>query len=95
MRSSITIDKKHRVNLLKNEKIYKVLKAIKNNSKFETKVGSLILLDRNPYSGNKIRRRCAITGRGKGVYRRFKMSRIKVRENALQGNLACVRKMTW
>lgn len=95
MRSSITIDKKHRINLVKREKTYKILKAIKNNSKFETKVGSLILLDRSPYSGTKIRRRCVVTGRGKGVYRRFKMSRIKVRENALQGNLACVRKMTW
>lgn len=105
MRSSVTIDQKHRNHVFKTEKSYRILKAISQHENHEliarsTPQGSIadaasILLDRNPFVRTKIRRRCVITGRGQGVYRRFKRSRIKVRENALQGHLACVRKVSF
>lgn len=98
MRSSTTIDQKHRNQVAKYEKTYLILKAIKINKKNtegpQRKDMASILLNRTPYELGKVRNRCILTGRGKGVYRRFKMSRIKVREGALAGHLACVRKMS-
>jgi small subunit ribosomal protein S14 len=39
--------------------------------------------------------RCEITGRPKGVYRKFKMCRIKFRELASNGELPGVTKSSW
>lgn len=38
---------------------------------------------------------CRITGRSKGVYRKFKISRIKLRELAMFGFLPGIRKASW
>ena len=39
--------------------------------------------------------RCEITGRSKGVYRKFKISRIMLRELALAGKIPGRRKASW
>jgi len=39
--------------------------------------------------------RCSITGRSRGVYRKFRLSRIKFRELALQGMIPGVTKSSW
>jgi len=44
---------------------------------------------------NRYRNRCAITGRPRGFYRKFGLSRIKFRELALQGLIAGIRKSSW
>lgn len=100
MRSSITNDIKIRVHTKNTEVKYRIFKAIQSSkvllsSNQSLKSGSLILLDRYPHFKDRIRQRCVISGRGRGVYRKYKMSRIKVREYALQGQLACVQKRTW
>ena len=46
------------------------------------------------YSSRKIRR-CEITGRARGVYRKFRVSRIVLRELALQGKVPGMRKASW
>ena len=46
------------------------------------------------FSSRKVRR-CAITGRSKGVYRKFRVSRIVLRELALQGKVPGMRKASW
>ncbi len=43
----------------------------------------------------RLRNRCAIDGRPRGYVRRFKMSRIRLREMALNGELPGVRKISW
>lgn len=40
-------------------------------------------------------RRCAQTGRSRGVYRKFQLSRISFREMALEGMLPGVTKASW
>ena len=100
MRSSITLDQKYRKKVFLNEKYYRILKAIqqtKYNSIVKEDIisTSLILLDKNPIHSTRIRNRCIITGRGRGIYKNFKMSRIKVREFALKGDLASVRKRSF
>lgn len=46
-------------------------------------------------SFTRIRNRCSITGRPKGFYRYFGVSRIILREMALSGYLAGVHKASW
>ncbi len=46
------------------------------------------------YSTRK-RNRCQITGRARGVYRKFGVSRIVLRELALRGMIPGMRKASW
>jgi small subunit ribosomal protein S14 len=39
--------------------------------------------------------RCELTGRSKGVYRKFKVSRIMLRELALAGKIPGLKKASW
>ncbi len=39
--------------------------------------------------------RCSMTGRGRGVYRKFQLSRMKFRELALEGKIPGVIKASW
>jgi small subunit ribosomal protein S14 len=46
-------------------------------------------------SPTRLRLMCALTGRSRAVYRKFKISRIKLRELALQGKIPGMRKASW
>jgi small subunit ribosomal protein S14 len=48
--------------------------------------------DASPSRG---RNRCAITGRSRGVYRKFGLSRVKVREVVNRGEVPGVSKASW
>jgi small subunit ribosomal protein S14 len=41
------------------------------------------------------RNRCAITGRSRGVYRKFGLSRVKIREVAMRGEIPGLSKASW
>ena len=43
----------------------------------------------------RLKRRCRLTGRSRGYYRKFGLSRIALREMALRGELPGVRKSSW
>ncbi|KAF2675318.1 30S ribosomal protein S14 [Microthyrium microscopicum] len=43
----------------------------------------------------QINNRCLLGGRGKGVFRAFRLARFQFRMNALKGNLPGVRKASW
>jgi small subunit ribosomal protein S14 len=46
-------------------------------------------------SPSRQRRRCQITGRPHGVYRKFGLSRIKLREAAMRGDVPGLVKSSW
>ena len=46
-------------------------------------------------SPTRLRQICALTGRSRGNYRKFKISRIMLRELALQGKIPGMRKASW
>jgi len=46
-------------------------------------------------SPTRLKLHCALTGRSRGVYRKFKVSRIMLRELALQGKIPGMRKASW
>jgi small subunit ribosomal protein S14 len=46
-------------------------------------------------SPTRQRNRCAITGRSRGVYRKFGLSRVKIREVANRGEIPGLTKASW
>ena len=46
-------------------------------------------------SPTRLRNICALTGRTRGVYKKLKISRIKLRELALEGKIPGMRKSSW
>jgi small subunit ribosomal protein S14 len=46
-------------------------------------------------SKSRQRNRCAITGRSRGVYRKFGLSRVKIREVASRGEIPGLAKASW
>jgi small subunit ribosomal protein S14 len=46
-------------------------------------------------SPSRQRKRCAITGRSRGVYRKFGLSRVKIREVANRGEIPGLSKASW
>ncbi|PPR46850.1 MAG: 30S ribosomal protein S14 [Alphaproteobacteria bacterium MarineAlpha5_Bin9] len=46
-------------------------------------------------SRTRVRNRCQITGRPRAVYRKFGLSRIKIRELSMSGSLPGVVKASW
>jgi small subunit ribosomal protein S14 len=75
------------------------LKAVINNKKLspEERFAAQLKLSAMPRtsSATRIRNRCLITGRARGVYRKFNISRIMLREMAAEGLIPGVRKASW
>ncbi|MGH8218095.1 MAG: 30S ribosomal protein S14 [Steroidobacteraceae bacterium] len=46
-------------------------------------------------SPSRLRNRCNITGRSRGVYRKFGLSRQKIREVAMRGEIPGLAKASW
>jgi small subunit ribosomal protein S14 len=46
-------------------------------------------------SASRKRNRCAITGRPRGVYRKFGLARTKLREATMRGDVPGLRKASW
>lgn len=75
------------------------LKAVINSktSSDEEREAALIKLQKQPRDASKSRqqRRCRLTGRPHGVYRKFGLSRIKLREAAMRGDVPGLVKASW
>jgi len=46
-------------------------------------------------SPTRLRRRCSITGRPRGTYRKFGLGRNKLRETTMRGEIPGLRKASW
>tara|TARA_B100001029_G_C14714759_1_gene261991 strand:+ start:164 stop:469 length:306 start_codon:yes stop_codon:yes gene_type:complete len=79
-----------RRNILKNKIMQKDL-PIEDRFKIQSKLNDM---PRNS-SKIRIRNRCQLTGRTRGVYRKFGLSRIKIRELSMTGDLPGVVKSSW
>ena len=51
--------------------------------------------NRKPKFSTRTVRRCELTGRSRGVYRKFRISRIMLRKLALEGKIPGMRKSSW
>ncbi len=71
---------------------------IKNpETSFDEKLEAQAKLSKLPRDGSATRyhNRCVLTGRPRAYYRKFGLSRIALREEALKGNLPGVVKASW
>jgi len=77
----------------------KALKATiaSEESTYDEKMEAVVTLQKLPRasSPSRGRNRCRITGRPHGVYRKFGLSRIKLREAAMRGDVPGLVKASW
>ena len=75
-----------------------LVKVLKNpEASFEEKYDAQRQIARMPRdaSATRVKNRCALTGRPRAYYRKFGLSRIALREEALKGNIPGVVKSSW
>ena len=72
-------------------------KALDESLSEEDRMAARFKLQKMPRNGAacRVKTRCSVTGRPRGVYRKFGISRIAFREMALKGQLPGVIKASW
>ncbi len=70
---------------------------IEPNVSFEVQQDAMFRLQKLPRDSSPVRHRnrCSITGRPRGFYRKFGLSRNKLREAAMRGDVPGLRKASW
>ena len=98
-KSKIVREKKLLKSVQKYAQLRSELKSIISNPNTpgEERDAAVIKLDKLPKSSSpiRIRNRCFITGRPRGIIGRFKLSRLSFREMALNGEIPGVTKASW
>jgi small subunit ribosomal protein S14 len=80
------------------EKRAELKKIVLNpESSYEEKMEAQAKLQKLPRDSSpvRMRNRCALTGRPRGVYRKFGLGRNKLREATMSGNVPGLRKASW
>jgi small subunit ribosomal protein S14 len=97
--SSINKNERRKKLVLKNAAKYAKLKEIANDeSRDETeRLIARLKMAELPRNGNptRVRNRCELTGRSRAYYRKFRLSRIMLRELANKGLIPGVIKSSW
>ena len=79
----------------RREELRQIIKNLSTDP--ETRQEAIAMLAKLPRNScpTRIRNRCAVTGRPRGYYRKFGLSRIALRDLALRGDLPGVIKASW
>ncbi len=97
--SLINRDQKRRALVKKFAKKREALEAILNNPKAsdEVRFAARLKIQQLPRNANptRLRNRCALTGRARGFFRKFGLSRNKLREFAMRGEVPGIVKASW
>jgi small subunit ribosomal protein S14 len=97
--SLINRDQKRRKLVAKYAKKRDALEALIANPKLsdEDRYAARLKLQGFPRNSNKtrLRNRCSLTGRPRGVYSKFGLGRSKLREYAMRGEIPGVVKASW
>jgi small subunit ribosomal protein S14 len=66
-------------------------------SSYEERLAAIAALNDLPRNSSpvRMRNRCEDSGRSRGVYRKFKLSRTKLREATMRGDVPGLRKASW
>lgn len=82
-----------------NEKKRNSVRKLRNNKNIsiEERFETQMILSKIPRNSNRVRikNRCSLSGRGRGIYRKFKLSRICIRKLASECKLPGVTKSSW
>ena len=92
-------DIKNRYVVRKNEMQLILLRALSKDKRLpltQRLIFRMQMLDLSKRSfSTRLKNRCLISGRGRGVLRDFKMSRLQVRDMGFRGLLYGIRKASW
>ncbi len=80
------------------EKRASILKILSDmNATDEEKYAARISLQKLPRNSSpvRLRNRCSLTGRPRGVYSKFALGRCKLRDIAMSGNIPGITKASW
>ena len=99
-KTSMIVKEKKRIRLVARHAVKRAsLKAVisSHTASDEEKWEAQIKLQKMPRDASavRVRNRCQLTGRPKGVYRKFKLSRNKIREAAMRGDIPGLTKASW
>jgi small subunit ribosomal protein S14 len=99
MKSKLEQDRKRRELVKKFEKTRNNLKSIIHNQSLDNNLRLKALkklqkLPRNS-SASRVKNRCVLTGRSGSVYRDFKVSRIFLRKQVIEGFIPGIKKSSW
>ncbi|MGQ9797795.1 MAG: 30S ribosomal protein S14 [Ignavibacterium sp.] len=78
----------------KRKKLYEKYKKLREELKAKGDYEALQKLPRNS-SVTRLKNRCMFTGRARGYYRKFGVSRLVLREMALRGEIPGLKKSSW
>ena len=90
--SGVRRDKRKRILFKKNEGFLIATQCLVE-SNFSEKMKEITTL--YLCSLAKVRNRCLLTGRSASVYSKFRLSRIKLREAAMRGDVPGLKKASW
>ena len=67
------------------------------NASYDEKMEAAVKLQKLPRdsSPSRVRNRCVLSGRPRGVYRKFGLGRNKLREATMRGDVPGLRKASW
>ena len=96
-KSVIARNEKRRKQVEKFEKKRAELKKLSHSLDDEVRMEALAALQQLPRNASpvRVRNRCAITGRPRGYYRRFGISRNMLRVFSMLGDIPGLRKSSW
>jgi len=98
-RSMIERDKRRQKLIAKHRARRDELRAMVRNTKVseETRHEAMLVLQKLPRDSSpiRVRNRCRLTGRPRGYYRKFGLSRSKLREIMMRGEAPGVVKASW
>ena len=91
------INREELVKKFKNKRLELKKKIMQKEISIEERLKLQNKLNELPRNSSRIRirNRCKLTGRTRGVYRKFRLSRIKLRELSMSGSLPGVVKSSW
>ena len=91
------LNRKELVEKFKNRRYQLKKKVMRKDLTMEERLKIQNQLNELPRNSShiRIRNRCRLTGRTRGVYRKFGLSRIKLRELSMSGSLPGVVKSSW
>jgi small subunit ribosomal protein S14 len=97
--SSVNKNERRRKLVAKNAAKYAKLKAVANDKSVDEteRLIARLKMAELPRNGNptRIRNRCELTGRSRGYYRKFRLSRIMLREMGNKGLIPGLTKSSW
>ena len=79
----------------KRAELKKIISSVK--ASYEEKMDAVVKLQKLPRDSSPVRQRnrCALSGRPRGVYRKFGLGRNKLREATMRGDVPGLRKASW